>query len=175
MTEQDEPTVLQWAREEFPHETPRISSDNGSQFLARNFKEYIRICGMTHVRTSPYYPQSNGTLERFHGSIMGECLRPGTPLSLTTPKRKNQALLTNFSTVTILTRQATFPFQGEPRQNHLAVLRLAGCRRDGTRNWWPRRWRGRSGLRLWRGREKAQAPTAKDLKRKLGNKDLNLD
>jgi len=26
--------------------------------------------------------QANGKLERFHGSIKGECLRPGTPLSL---------------------------------------------------------------------------------------------
>jgi putative transposase len=34
------------------------------------------------VRTSPYYPQSNGKLERFHGSIKGECIRPGTPISL---------------------------------------------------------------------------------------------
>lgn len=82
MTEQDELVVLQRAREKFPHETPRIISDNGSQFLAKDFKEFIRICGMTHVRTSPYYPQSNGKLERFHGSIKGECIRPGTPLSL---------------------------------------------------------------------------------------------
>jgi putative transposase len=29
-----------------------------------------------------YYPQSNGKLERFHGSIKGECIRPGTPISL---------------------------------------------------------------------------------------------
>jgi transposase InsO family protein len=82
MTEQDELTVLQRAREKFPHETPRIISDNGSQFLAKDFKEFIRLCGMTHVRTSPYYPQSNGKLERFHGSIKGECIRPGTPISL---------------------------------------------------------------------------------------------
>jgi transposase InsO family protein len=82
MTEQDELVVLQRAREKFPNETPRIISDNGSQFVAKDFKEYIRICGMTHVRTSPYYPQSNGKLERFHGSIKGECLRPGTPISL---------------------------------------------------------------------------------------------
>jgi len=34
------------------------------------------------VATSPYYPQSNGKLERFHGSIKGECIRPGTPISL---------------------------------------------------------------------------------------------
>lgn len=82
MTEQDELVVLQRAKEKFPQETPRIISDNGSQFLAKDFKEFIRICGMTHVRTSPYYPQSNGKLERFHGSIKGECIRPGTPLSL---------------------------------------------------------------------------------------------
>jgi putative transposase len=82
MTEQDELVILQRAREKFPNETPRIISDNGSQFLAKDFKEFIRLCGMTHVRTSPNYPQSNGKLERFHGSIKGECLRPGTPLSL---------------------------------------------------------------------------------------------
>jgi putative transposase len=82
MTEQDQLVVLQRAHEKFPNETPRIISDNGSQFLAKDFKEFIRICGMTHVRTSPYYPQSNGKLERFHGSIKGECLRPGTPISL---------------------------------------------------------------------------------------------
>jgi len=36
---------------------------------------------MTHVRTSPYYPQSNGKLERFHATIKGERIRPGVPLS----------------------------------------------------------------------------------------------
>ena len=82
MTEQEELVVLQRAREKFSEETPRIITDNGSQFVAKDFKEFIRLCGMTHVRTSPYYPQSNGKLERFHGSIKGECLRPGTPISL---------------------------------------------------------------------------------------------
>ncbi len=37
---------------------------------------------MTHVRTSPYYPQSNGKIERWHKSLKSECIRPGTPLSL---------------------------------------------------------------------------------------------
>jgi hypothetical protein len=31
--------VLQRAKEKFPHETPRIISDNGSQFLAGQVKE----------------------------------------------------------------------------------------------------------------------------------------
>ena len=37
---------------------------------------------MTHVRTSPYYPQSNGKLERWHGSLKRECIRPKTPLDV---------------------------------------------------------------------------------------------
>ena len=36
---------------------------------------------MTHVRTSPYYPQSNGKIERWHKSLKGECIRPRTRLS----------------------------------------------------------------------------------------------
>jgi transposase InsO family protein len=87
MTEQDVETILQRAREAFPGEKPRIISDNGPQFVAKDFKEFIRICGMTHVRTSPYYPQSNGTLERYHRTIKGDCIRPGTPLSLEDARR----------------------------------------------------------------------------------------
>ena len=82
MTETDVECILQVARERFPDEKPRIISDNGPQFIARDFKEYIRISGMTHVRTSPYYPQSNGKLERFHKTIKGDAIRPASPASL---------------------------------------------------------------------------------------------
>lgn len=74
--------ILQRDKEKFPDARPRIISDNGPHFIARDFKDFIRISGMTHVRTSPYYPQSNGKLERFHGTIKSECIRPGVPLSL---------------------------------------------------------------------------------------------
>ena len=87
MTELDVETILQRAREKFPGETPRIISDNGPQFVAKDFKEFIRVCGMTHVRTSPYYPQSNGKLERYHRTIKGDCIRPGTPLTLDDARR----------------------------------------------------------------------------------------
>ena len=58
-----------------------------SSGAGRDFKEFIRISGMTHVRTSPNYPQSNGKLERWHKSLKGECIRPVTPLSLEDAKR----------------------------------------------------------------------------------------
>ena len=74
--------VLQAAREQVPGAHPRISSDNGPQFIAQDFKEFIRLCQMTHVRTSPYYPQSNGKLERLTKSLKGECIRPQSPVSL---------------------------------------------------------------------------------------------
>lgn len=82
MTEKDVEIILQRAREKFPQATPRIISDNGPQFIAKDFKEFIRVIGMTHVRTSPYYPQSNGKLERWHKTIKHECIRPKVPLSL---------------------------------------------------------------------------------------------
>jgi transposase InsO family protein len=92
MKEADVEVVLQRAREQFPGARPRIITDNGPQFIAKDFKEFIRICGMTHVRTSPYYPQSNGKLERWHGTLKQDCIRPGVPLSLEDAKR----LVTNF-------------------------------------------------------------------------------
>ena len=82
MTEADVEVILERAKEKFPEARPRIISDNGPQFIAKDFKEFIRISGMTHVRTSPYYPQSNGKMERWNKSIKSECIRPGVPLSL---------------------------------------------------------------------------------------------
>lgn len=82
MTEADVECILQQAREKYPDAKPRIISDNGPQFVARDFKEFIRVSGMTHVRTSPYYPQSNGKLERYHKTIKGDAIRPAAPSSL---------------------------------------------------------------------------------------------
>jgi putative transposase len=87
MTQREIEIILQRAREQFPEARPRIISDNGPQFISKEFKEFIRISGMTHVRTSPYYPQSNGKIERWHHSLKTECIRPQTPLSLQDARR----------------------------------------------------------------------------------------
>lgn len=99
MLEDDAEIVVQRAREKFPGEKPRIISDNGPQFIAKDFKQFIRICGMTHVRTSPYYPQSNGKKERWFGTLKRECIRPGTPLSLEDARRLVARFVEHYNTV----------------------------------------------------------------------------
>lgn len=99
MTEAEIEIILQGAKEKHPEAKPRIISDNWPQFLARDFKEFIRISGMTHVKTSPYYPQSNGKIERFHKSLKGECIRPGTPLNQDDARRIIGQYVEHYNTV----------------------------------------------------------------------------
>ena len=99
MTEAEIEIILQRARERYPHAKPRIISDNGPQFLAKDFKEFIRIAGMTHVKTSPYYPQSNGKIERWHKSLKSECIRPGTPLTPEDARRLVEHYVDHYNTV----------------------------------------------------------------------------
>lgn len=79
MKEADVELVIERARERFPDRKPRIISDNGPQFIAGDFKTYIRLTGMTHVRTAPYYPQSNGKIERLHKTLKADAIRPKAP------------------------------------------------------------------------------------------------
>ena len=87
MRETDVEIIIQRAKEIYPLAKPRIISDNGPQFIARDFKEFIRISGMSHVRTSPYYPQSNGKLERWYQTLKSESIRQLCPLSLEDARR----------------------------------------------------------------------------------------
>src|SRR5690242_14626424 len=99
MTEADIEIILERAKELHPEARPRIISDNGPQFIAKDFKEFIRISGMTHVRTSPFYPQSNGKIERWHKSLKRECIRPLTPLTLEDARRLIQTYVDHYHTV----------------------------------------------------------------------------
>jgi transposase InsO family protein len=48
--------------------TPRLVTDNGSQFTAAEFKELVRRFALEHIRIRTYHPESNGLVERFHRS-----------------------------------------------------------------------------------------------------------
>lgn len=99
MTETDVEVSLQKALEKYPGESPRIITDNGPQFVARDFKEFIRLVGISHVRTSPYYPQSNGKIERWHGSLKTECIRPSCPGSLDEARSRLETFVIHYNQV----------------------------------------------------------------------------
>ncbi|MFH0822154.1 MAG: integrase core domain-containing protein [Pseudomonadota bacterium] len=54
---------------------------------------------MRTVGTSPYYPQSKGKIERWHGTLKRECIRPGKPLSLEDVKRLVEGYVEHYNTV----------------------------------------------------------------------------
>ena len=74
MQESDVEITLQRALENFPGYKPQIISDNGTQFISRNFHEFLALAELKHIRTSLAYPQSNGKIERFHRTVNQEHL-----------------------------------------------------------------------------------------------------
>lgn len=82
MTKDDVMITIQKAKEKYPDKKPRIISDNGGQFISKDFQEFIKFLELTHIRTSVAYPQSNGKLERFHRSIGIECLHTNSFISI---------------------------------------------------------------------------------------------
>lgn len=88
MQEYDVQLTLERALARYPGVHPRIISDNGTQFIAKDFTEFMRLKGLQHIRTSVYHPQSNGKIERFHGTISQECLRTQSFLDLEDARRR---------------------------------------------------------------------------------------
>jgi len=86
------------AMEKFPGVSPRIISDNGPQFISKDFKEFIRLSGFTHVRTALHHPQSNGKLERFHGTIKQEEIRKTGYVSIEDARRHLAAYIEHYNT-----------------------------------------------------------------------------
>jgi transposase InsO family protein len=82
MQESDVEITIQKALEKFPGHSPRIISDNGSQFISKDFAVYLKFAGLQHIRTSIAYPQSNGKIERFHRTIQQEHLRQSSMINL---------------------------------------------------------------------------------------------
>ena len=72
-------TLIQEAKDKYNRVSPRIISDNGTQFISKEFSKFISFVEFTHVKTSVGYPQSNGKIERFHGTFNQEFYKT-TPL-----------------------------------------------------------------------------------------------
>jgi len=94
---------------------------------------------MTHVPTSPYYPQSNGKIKRWHRSVKSECIRPTTPLTLEDAQRVVRKFVTTYNTqrlhsaIGYITPQDKLEGREElifaERKHKLAEAREAGAHR----------------------------------------------
>jgi len=74
--------LLERALAKFPGVKPVLITDNGPQFIAKDFKGYLKEVGITHRRTRFYYPQSNGKAERVIQTCKNEAVRRQSYLSL---------------------------------------------------------------------------------------------
>lgn len=80
--------MMERARARFPGVNPTLITDNGPQFIAKEFKSYLQLVGITHRKTRFYYPQSNGKIERFYQTCKNESIRKNSFLSFDELKKQ---------------------------------------------------------------------------------------
>lgn len=74
--------TIQSATKKYLAYKPRTISDNGSQFISKDFSQFIKFAVLQHIRISIAYPPANGKIEKFHRTAGEECLSKSSFISL---------------------------------------------------------------------------------------------
>jgi len=90
--------MLERARENYPGTSPILITDNGPQFIAKEFKLYLKDVGITHRKTRFFYPQSNGKIERFYQTCKNELIRKKSFLNLDDLKNQLAKYIDDYNT-----------------------------------------------------------------------------
>ena len=76
MEELNAEILITEAKELYPQAVNvRIISDNGSQFISKDFAQLLSLLEFGHTFTSANHPHSNGKLERFNKTLKTEHVR----------------------------------------------------------------------------------------------------
>jgi transposase InsO family protein len=62
-----------------PFTIQKIRTDQGKEFLNNKVKEFLNEHGIIHRKNTPYCPEENGKIERFHGTLKQKAFRYGFP------------------------------------------------------------------------------------------------
>jgi transposase InsO family protein len=108
----------------------RLRSDNGGEYVSREFLQYLAERGIEHEVTMPYTPQQNGVAERNHQTVVTRALschhQSGFPRSFWGWAILNSAHLKNVLPSSALGGRSPFEaFYG--RKPDLSYLRPFGC------------------------------------------------
>lgn len=91
--------TIQQALDKFPDARPRIISDNGGQYIGKEFAAFIAHAELMHVKTSVAYPQSNGKIERWHKSLGQECFRTSSFITLVDARKAIAQYVEYYNTI----------------------------------------------------------------------------
>jgi len=72
MRAQEIAEIIATALERVPGKRPRIVRDNGSQFVAKEWREVMRHFELEEIPIRVRHPESNGRIERYHRSVREE-------------------------------------------------------------------------------------------------------